>query len=259
MNDAFGSAHRAHASTEGIVHHVKEAAAGLLMAAEVEYLGRILEQPGSAVRRGARRREGVGQARGDREPDPAGRRAAHRRRDGLHVLQGARAAGGHVARRGGPARRGARRRAAREGAEPALRAAGRSRRRAEARSGCRRPRRSTSAIRRSAIAWGSTSGRRRSTIYRDVIAGREDRHLERADGRVRDRRVRARHDRGREGRRRREGDRPSSAAAIRSPRSPRPASRIASPTSRPAAAPRSSSSAAGSCPESSRWGRVRRT
>jgi phosphoglycerate kinase len=45
VNDAFGSAHRAHASTEGIVHHVKEAVAGFLMAKEVEYLGRVLEQP----------------------------------------------------------------------------------------------------------------------------------------------------------------------------------------------------------------------
>ena len=45
VNDAFGSAHRAHASTEGIVHHVKQAAAGLLMAAEIEYLGKILERP----------------------------------------------------------------------------------------------------------------------------------------------------------------------------------------------------------------------
>jgi len=45
INDAFGSAHRAHASTEGIVHQVKEAAAGLLMAKEVEYLGRVLERP----------------------------------------------------------------------------------------------------------------------------------------------------------------------------------------------------------------------
>ena len=45
MNDAFGSAHRAHASTEGIVHHVTQAAAGLLMAAEVQYLGKILEHP----------------------------------------------------------------------------------------------------------------------------------------------------------------------------------------------------------------------
>jgi phosphoglycerate kinase len=45
VNDAFGSAHRAHASTEGIVHHVREAAAGLLMAAEIAYLGRALESP----------------------------------------------------------------------------------------------------------------------------------------------------------------------------------------------------------------------
>lgn len=45
VNDAFGSAHRAHASTEGIVHYVREAAAGLLMAAELAYLGRALDSP----------------------------------------------------------------------------------------------------------------------------------------------------------------------------------------------------------------------
>jgi len=45
VNDAFGSAHRAHASTEGIVHHVTHAVAGLLMADEVEYLGRVLQHP----------------------------------------------------------------------------------------------------------------------------------------------------------------------------------------------------------------------
>ncbi len=45
VDDAFGSAHRAHASTEGIVHHVRQSAAGLLMAAEVQYLGKILERP----------------------------------------------------------------------------------------------------------------------------------------------------------------------------------------------------------------------
>jgi phosphoglycerate kinase len=45
VNDAFGSAHRAHASTEGIVHQIPESAAGLLMGKEVEYLGRVLEQP----------------------------------------------------------------------------------------------------------------------------------------------------------------------------------------------------------------------
>ena len=45
VNDAFGSAHRAHASTEGIVHHAGQSAAGFLMAAEVEYLGRALHNP----------------------------------------------------------------------------------------------------------------------------------------------------------------------------------------------------------------------
>ena len=45
INDAFGAAHRAHASTEGIVQHAQEAAAGLLMARELEYLGRVLHNP----------------------------------------------------------------------------------------------------------------------------------------------------------------------------------------------------------------------
>ena len=45
VDDAFGSAHRAHASTEGMVQFVKESAAGFLLAAEVEYLGRALGSP----------------------------------------------------------------------------------------------------------------------------------------------------------------------------------------------------------------------
>jgi phosphoglycerate kinase len=45
IDDAFGTAHRAHASTEGIVHQIKESAAGLLMAAELEHLGRVLDHP----------------------------------------------------------------------------------------------------------------------------------------------------------------------------------------------------------------------
>lgn len=45
VNDAFGSAHRAHASTEGIVKQVPIAAAGLLMADEIAYLGKALESP----------------------------------------------------------------------------------------------------------------------------------------------------------------------------------------------------------------------
>src|SRR5712692_2079303 len=45
VNDAFAAAHRAHASTEGIAHHLHPAAAGLLMARELEALGRIFESP----------------------------------------------------------------------------------------------------------------------------------------------------------------------------------------------------------------------
>jgi phosphoglycerate kinase len=45
VNDAFGAAHRAHASTEGIVGFVGDAAAGLLMAAELEYLGKAVRSP----------------------------------------------------------------------------------------------------------------------------------------------------------------------------------------------------------------------
>jgi phosphoglycerate kinase len=45
VNDAFGSAHRAHASTEGITHYVKPAVAGLLMEKEITYLGKALESP----------------------------------------------------------------------------------------------------------------------------------------------------------------------------------------------------------------------
>jgi phosphoglycerate kinase len=45
VNDAFGSAHRAHASTEGITHFVPQAAAGLLMEKELTYLGTALEDP----------------------------------------------------------------------------------------------------------------------------------------------------------------------------------------------------------------------
>lgn len=45
VNDAFGAAHRAHASTVGITHHVSKAAAGLLMEKELEYLGRVLSDP----------------------------------------------------------------------------------------------------------------------------------------------------------------------------------------------------------------------
>jgi phosphoglycerate kinase len=45
VNDAFGSAHRAHASVEGIAHHFENPAAGFLMEKELKYLGNALADP----------------------------------------------------------------------------------------------------------------------------------------------------------------------------------------------------------------------
>ncbi|MSV35293.1 MAG: phosphoglycerate kinase [Bryobacterales bacterium] len=45
VNDAFGSAHRAHASTAGMIAYVKQAAAGLLMDKELEYLSKVTTNP----------------------------------------------------------------------------------------------------------------------------------------------------------------------------------------------------------------------
>ena len=45
VNDAFGAAHRAHASTVGVAEHLRPAVAGLLMETELEYLGSALANP----------------------------------------------------------------------------------------------------------------------------------------------------------------------------------------------------------------------
>jgi phosphoglycerate kinase len=45
VNDAFGAAHRAHASTEGVTRHLRPAVAGFLMEKELAYLGGALEAP----------------------------------------------------------------------------------------------------------------------------------------------------------------------------------------------------------------------
>ncbi len=45
VNDAFGTAHRAHASTEGITHFVPKSAMGLLLEKEMNFLGKVLAQP----------------------------------------------------------------------------------------------------------------------------------------------------------------------------------------------------------------------
>jgi phosphoglycerate kinase len=45
VNDAFGSAHRAHASTAGVTAYLKPAVAGLLMEKELDYLGKAIAEP----------------------------------------------------------------------------------------------------------------------------------------------------------------------------------------------------------------------
>ncbi|HEY6119862.1 MAG TPA: phosphoglycerate kinase, partial [Pyrinomonadaceae bacterium] len=45
VNDAFGAAHRAHASTAGITKYVSQSAAGLLMQKELDYLNRVINDP----------------------------------------------------------------------------------------------------------------------------------------------------------------------------------------------------------------------
>ena len=59
VDDAFGAAHRAHASTEGVAQLIAEHAAGLLLEREVQTLTGAARGPGAAAGGGARRRQGV--------------------------------------------------------------------------------------------------------------------------------------------------------------------------------------------------------
>lgn len=46
VNDAFGTAHRAHASTVGVTHSIRQCAAGYLMLKELKYLNKLMDNPG---------------------------------------------------------------------------------------------------------------------------------------------------------------------------------------------------------------------
>ena len=63
VNDAFGAAHRAHASTEGITHHLEVVVSGFLMKKEIEYLINALvapERPFVAILGGAKVSDKIG-------------------------------------------------------------------------------------------------------------------------------------------------------------------------------------------------------
>lgn len=45
VSDAFGTVHRAHASTEGVTNYIAQSAAGFLVAKEMEYFGKVLQSP----------------------------------------------------------------------------------------------------------------------------------------------------------------------------------------------------------------------
>ena len=85
VNDAFGSAHRAHCSTAGVTDYIKDTAVGYLMEKEIRYLGNAVNDPVRPVRGHPGRREGRRQAERHREPAEQGGHPDHRRRHGLHL------------------------------------------------------------------------------------------------------------------------------------------------------------------------------
>ena len=94
VDDAFGAVHRAHASVHALPRLVRTRAAGLLLEEGADAPRAPHGQAREALRRRARRRQGLGQDRGRRRPPRRRRHARRRRRDGQHVPR--RAGQGHA-------------------------------------------------------------------------------------------------------------------------------------------------------------------
>ena len=196
VDDAFGAVHRKHASVYDVAQRLPHAA-GPLVAAEVEVLQRLTEDPARPVRRRARRLQGQRQAQGHRGAAAQGRHAARRRRHVLHLPRRAGPRRRLEPARGRPARRLPRLPRDRQG-----RAAGRRRRRRP----LRRRRRRTTSSPADAIPsdrMGLDIGPQSVEVFADALAGAAHGVLERPDGRVRDGAVRRGHPRRRRGGRRR--------------------------------------------------------
>ena len=91
VNDAFGAAHRAHASTAGITKFVKQSAMGFLMEKEIQYLSDELAEPAKPFVVILGRLESFGQNRRDQSADGKSRHHFDLRRDGEHVFRRRRA------------------------------------------------------------------------------------------------------------------------------------------------------------------------
>ncbi len=197
VNDAFGAAHRAHASTVGVVEHVGNSAAGRLLQREVETLTGILADPGRPL---------VAIVGGAKVTDKIGVIDAFLKVADTILIGGAmsypffrsqgHAVGASLCEAAGVEPAGARARAGRRQAAPAGRPCARrevlGRQRADP-------------VRRDRRARGPHGPRHRAEDGRAVRGGdRLGRHgvLERSDGRLRAGPVRRRHARGRRGGRR---------------------------------------------------------
>ncbi len=88
IDDAFGNAHRSHASNVGITKFVKTCGAGFLMKKELTYFNKALEKPARPLVAiiGGSKVSGKLEALG--EPGQPGQQDHHRRRHGIHLSQG---------------------------------------------------------------------------------------------------------------------------------------------------------------------------